>query len=460
MKIAKRIVSYGILPGALVAFAWATGCSESGEDCATTQTCIERGGSAGEAGGGSDSGGAGAASGGASGSGGSSGSSSSGGSSGSSGSAGKSAGGEGGDSGAGGSSGEAGAGGGSSGPCDPMAADGEQGCASGEKCAWTRTSTTRGELACVPVGSVGIDENCTFDNTTPNGATYDDCDVGLACDGFRCKTVCGYEGTSDTCESGFACVRIENLFADVDERASLGVCLETCDPLTQTRIVNGTPSTCGINRGCYVVMQRPDETIAACANAGTPGHNQLLTPPVYSNSCAPGHYGRRVQVGGQDFECAAFCKPADVYMGVNDGGGTRPNYEGGDPRSPNWLSQPATCESVAGPSARPDVAGTGESCRYYGFMESHNHVTRFSNTLGVCVPHMRWRYDPTGGTNLTTPWPRCPTLTTDDVVLPRNYQSDALDWGCVGKTEPASLAFREKIRTPARIYLDRMHPNP
>jgi hypothetical protein len=255
------------------------------------------------------------------------------------------------------------------------------------------------------------------------------------------------------------------MFANPNERPEYGACYDTCDPLTQTRIVSGNPSTCGVNYGCYVQQSKSfvGETIAVCAPAGSVSHNQPLTPPIYANSCAPGHYGRAVQTNGQNYQCAAFCKPADVYAGVNDGVSGRPAYEGGDPRSPNWLNQPATCESVAGASARPEVPTTGESCRYYGLLETHDYVTRFSNTLGICVPHARWLYDPTDGNNPTTPWPRCPTLTTGDVLTPLNGRSDALDWGCTTRPESAALSSGSgagEDPAPPSLYLDRIHPKP
>lgn len=364
-----------------------------------------------------------------------------------------------------GSTGDGGSAGGDTTPaCDPAGLDGSQGCPDDEKCTWLSTSETTGQLGCVPSGSVPKGGECSESAAgTRDGATYDDCEAGLVCVASRCQDICDFDGgAGSTCASGDACVRVDGLFADGFERPSVGVCSATCDPLTQTRIVGGAPTTCGVNQGCYLVAGRVD-TVAICARAGTPTHNQPITGSVFSNSCAPGHTARRTQPGASTWECTAFCKPADVYVGSNDGVSGRPTYEGGDSRSPNWQNLPATCESAGGASVRPEVPDTGESCRYFWSAEGHDFLTSFSNTLGWCVPHASWLYDPAGGTNRTTPWPRCTTLTTGDVLPPLNGQSDALDWGCSAKPEPATLALGSgsgTISAPDGVYLDRLSAKP
>jgi len=84
--------------------------------------------------------------------------------------------------------------------------------------------------------------------------------------------------------------------------------------------------------------------------------------------------------------------------------------------------------------------------------ESADSVTAFSNTVGWCFKFAAFQYDSNGDMTLDAPYPRCPTLTTGDVVPPINGTSDALYFGCVEL--PASLVA--PLPSAPRVLLDRV----
>ena len=69
-----------------------------------------------------------------------------------------------------------------------------------------------------------------------------------------------------------------------------------------------------------------------------------------------------------------------------------------------------------------------------------------ANTVGFCVDHSLLKYDPTGGSNATTEWPRC-----DQIGLGSGgYNVDAYDaasFGCVD-TNTARAFGDLSIRRP------------
>jgi hypothetical protein len=339
--------------------------------------------------------------------------------------------------------------------CNPLAAAGQQGCATGQKCTWIDiqdTPDTIGKLGCVPDGTVALGGTCAR-GAAGEATGYDNCAAGGICIGSStagvCKDLCGFDGSvSAACDPGGACTRYSGLGANGADAPVIGACNPTCDPLHQTRIVNGVTQSCGTNQGCYLLASTVD-TIAVCAGAGTGNDNDPINGTTYANSCAPGHVPRVAVQGATGNECAALCKPADVYMGNQEA------YEGGDTRETNWMTppKPATCESDGGPSVAPGTPGTGETCEYYWTRESATVVTNFSNTLGWCFNYASWKYDPDGMDPVTNtdPYPRCPSLTTGDVLPPHSTdptmpKNDALYFGCIA--EPATM-----LVSPARQYL-------
>jgi hypothetical protein len=77
-------------------------------------------------------------------------------------------------------------------------------------------------------------------------------------------------------------------------------------------------------------------------------------------------------------------------------------------------------------AAPPTEPMDGETCTFWWTRESANSVTAFSNTVGWCFKFAAFQYDRSGDMTLDAPYPRCPTLTTGDVVPPLNGTSDAL----------------------------------
>lgn len=339
--------------------------------------------------------------------------------------------------------------------CDPLAAPGQQGCATGQKCTWIQVADTPsplGKLGCVPDGTVALGGTCMH-GAVGETTGYDDCVAGAICIGTTCQDICGFDtnNAQAACAVGDACTRYADLFENGEDEPVAGACNPTCDPLTQTvQTPNGT-TNCGAGKGCYLLASTVD-TIAVCASAGTPTHNQPITGTPFANSCAPGHMPRSAVQGLSQYECGALCKPADVYMNNNEA------YEGGDTTAVNWMNQPATCVSAGGTTVAPGVPTTGESCQYYWTREPSSSNTRFSNTLGWCFNYASWQYDLDGaGAGTTTgPWPRCITLGAppSDTVPPMDGTADTLYFGCTA--QPGMLVGKAPLAPRLPMHLDRL----
>jgi hypothetical protein len=310
---------------------------------------------------------------------------------------------------------------GGSGTCDPLAAPGAQGCAAGEKCTWVvvqETPDLLGTLDCVPDGTAAAGGACT---TGPAGDTtgFDDCAAGLICIGGTCQDVCPLDGSPGACADDGACTRYSGVFGSGSDDPVAGACTPSCNPLTQLQS-NGDP--CPLGQGCYLLVSQT-ETIAVCAGAGTLGHGELITGSAFANSCLPGHQPRRRDGVTQDLECGALCQPTDVYQGMNvaDEGGVAPY----------------TC-AAAGASP-PDDGVAGESCRYWWAREPFDTLSPFSNTVGWCFKHAVFQYDSNGDQVEDAPFPRCPVLTTGDVVPPIGNppHNDAQYFWCAALPPPA-----------------------
>jgi hypothetical protein len=163
------------------------------------------------------------------------------------------------------------------------------------------------------------------------------------------------------------------------------------------------------------------ETVAVCASAGTIQHGQTITGTVFPNSCVPGARPRDADASRTVVECGGLCAPNEVTSTDNqaDEGGIAPN----------------SCQLRWG-AAPPSSATAGESCRYFWGIEQTPGLTRFSNTLGFCFKHAVWQYDSNGDMAPDSPWPRCTTLTTGDVLpplLPPGEGNDAREFWCLPK---------------------------
>ena len=120
---------------------------------------------------------------------------------------------------------------------------------------------------------------------------------------------------------------------------------------------------------------------------------------------------------------------------------------------------PYTCVSKG--AAPPDSATAGESCRYYWARESFTALSPFSNTVGFCWKHAIWTYDSNLDLVPDAPFPRCPTLTTGDVVPPIGMppHNDAEYFWCVQQPSTFAKALMPLVRRPlASGSLDRLAP--
>jgi hypothetical protein len=325
--------------------------------------------------------------------------------------------------------------------CDPLAAPGSQGCAAGQKCTWisiigddpmtTDVDESVGKIGCVADGSVPLGGTCM--RGSPGEASgFDNCAAGSICVSTVCKDICGFDGSATAgCPNGQACTAYAALFSNGDDPASHGACNPTCDPLTQLRS-DGT--TCGQGNGCYL-LTTDTESKAICVGAGSVGHGEALTGQIFLNSCKPGHYIRRKEPNGS-LECAALCKPADVYVtnpadaqanttgvtpqvpraGNNEDPTKVTNYakEGGDG---TFNMGRSTC--VAQNAAPPTDVQAGEGCRYYwAFEQDLPDLTPYSNNVGFCYKHTVWKYDTNMDGTGDTFEPRCAALSLADKALP------------------------------------------
>jgi hypothetical protein len=321
------------------------------------------------------------------------------------------------------------------GVCDPLAAPGAQGCSPGEKCTWIRVTelpSPLGMVGCVPDGTVPLEGACT---QGPAGETtgYDDCAAGLYCVNSACRDLCGFDGSpSAACAAGHACTRYSGVFANGEDDPTAGACIESCNPLTQ---LTHSGDACPANEGCYLLSNTTD-TVAVCAYAGTLGHGATITGPAHANTCLPRHMPRLRAQGMNTVECGALCQPAEVYMGHNES-----SEEG---------VAPYTC-TAAGAAPATDPMD-GEACFFWWMREPTDDVTAFSNTVGWCFRFAAFQYDSNNDSTPDAPYPRCPTVTTGDVLPPLNGSSDALFFGCVELTSslPAPLP------APRRMFLDRL----
>jgi hypothetical protein len=206
--------------------------------------------------------------------------------------------------------------------CNPVT---QTGCDENEKCAQLIISAGPpflGRTDCVPNGDVPMGEECTIG--TPGETTgFDNCassaDQGAQCINGLCREICS--APEDTCSGdGFSCTFFFDLFDDVDE-AQVGVCGETCDPVSQDCSLTG--------EGCYLNPTNR-EGVATCVGApdAAPTQGQECLGPdaesCYLNGCAVGYHPqvRVYTVQPTKSPCIAYCRPVDTYiedpMGTGD----------------------------------------------------------------------------------------------------------------------------------------------
>lgn len=344
-------------------------------------------------------------------------------------------------------------------------------CDAGQKCTWITDAddpdagTFLGHVGCVDDGTVATNGNCHFnacnDGSTPDPTTgcadgkpaigTDDCVGGNYCIAGVCQTVCAADGSDPACDDVHACDIYNNVYGTGDQTPLAGVCDATCDPLTQkanaslgsgipqdacgspTQAETGSGSAqVGPEVGCYESRGFQDFT---CAN--TPFARGTIDPPqdrdtcaigdcavqtgqgtaVFTNGCAPGFTPGFVDAtGSQNLICVGFCAPADSDNSVAAA------LSKGDATVPAKLPTDATPVAGHGTCAPLQAGGRGktatEDCNYlWGFVLDNGALPVLPydvDALGLCFDTPSYDYDPTGGSNATTPLPTCSKLQPGD----------------------------------------------
>jgi hypothetical protein len=355
------------------------------------------------------------------------------------------------------------------------------------------STSSVGHIGCAPDGAAAVGATCTrnapgatgYDDCAKGGYCFGPDMGGMG----HCKAICDQAGGTPTCASGFACTTYDGLFGPSGMPVAAGVCDPTCDPLTDNNFLgsqgnNRTTSACGsagsaagsgsgfrYNYGCYGY---PDGRFgvtkwtctgqlnysrihrAACDTTMHAGDLAACAPAansVYVNGCAAGYeptfYDHE---GSTTVDCMALCAPAICKNDAGSGAafpGT-PNCATTTNSSANirGLSGPHNCSSgnvqfatfqntaLAVPPAgsASTAANNGEQCFYswlFEFDTSNNFImSPTSDSVGFCVDHSQFKYDPTGGSNANTVWPRCDLIGMGS-GFGTTASSDATSFGCV-----------------------------
>ena len=280
----------------------------------------------------------------------------------------------------------------------------QTGCMAGEKCTWIRVSAgpsdaeQLGQVGCAPQGTVAVDGACSYG---ASGATtgFDNCVGGLIClaspatemASGSCRSMCSLADATLPCAAGFACGAYSKFFSNNSMDTPLaGVCDPTCNVLTQVRDSDGEEA-CGStdplmpNRGCYGFPSgSAAPTDFSCTGAGDLGHREVVTPPIYTNSCLPGAIPMlRESSGSMQVVCIAPCAP----LTINN---TQP-AEARDGAEPHSCPQMPLAVGVMNPAR---ATGAGERCQHLWFWEDAATVlSAASNGVGFCVDFTRYEWD-------------------------------------------------------------------
>ncbi len=328
--------------------------------------------------------------------------------------------------------------------CNPLAAAGAQGCATGDKCTWVvdNATTEVGELECVTDGSAVLGAACTTADTNGSGTGPDDCALGGYCIHHICEAIRDTAETVAPCGSGRSCGLYTSLFTGVTP--ALGVCDATCDQLTQnadaplngntiacggTLVCSGTGSGCGSEGptlGCYAEF---DKGVATCT--GTPeGRDKPATTDdvpctvandcanatgSFLNGCAPGFIPFYFDTTGSTLvDCTAFCAPLDTDSS------TPQNVEGDGTALGKLPTDPAPTAGHAKCEVGVLAHKPGETCQFLwpsiiqANVNTDPATNPYLNNLGTCFRPADFTYDPTNGTgsgsDTKVPEPPCSEL--------------------------------------------------
>jgi hypothetical protein len=188
----------------------------------------------------------------------------------------------------------------------------------------------------------------------------------------------------------------------------------------------------------------------------------------YLNGCAQGFVPLLYDTtGSMQVDCISYCQPKTCYGGTgNCGTGASGNLQGDPAGTPNRLcTQTLTggtnSEGQFQLATLGPTAGTnnGDQCMYEWLFElgSAGLVrASTSDTVGYCVNHSKYKYDPAGGTNYTTPWDKCDTL-TNPTFGSAAATPGAADFGCVDTTTGMVMLQGKQSGNMPVIHIDRPH---
>jgi hypothetical protein len=354
----------------------------------------------------------------------------------------------------------------------------QSGCNLGEKCTWfvDSTSPRLGHIGCAPDdGTMATGAACTVG--APGATGYDNCIKGDVCEASKCKTICDQNGGSPACDSTHSCVIYDGLFGPSGQTVAAGVCDAQCDPLADNDFDGSggsarTGTTCGSDEGCYGFPSSASTTHWTCSPAGesTFVHRTACTGACangagspYLNGCAQGYIPILYDsTGSTQVDCIALCQPASCSPG--SGNCSNATIAGTTPyicKSGIYLQANGAFDTaVAGPGGTD-----GEHCIYSWFFEQSQtsglQASPTSDTVGLCMDHSKYKWDPTGGSNATTSWPKCDDGTA--LTAGAGFGSGstagsnnvgAADFGCVDSMT-AGLQLAGKPSAPVMVDVPR-----
>jgi hypothetical protein len=316
----------------------------------------------------------------------------------------------------------------------------QSGCDAGQKCTWIRVSAGAsdaeqlGQPGCAPQGAVALDGACMYG---ASGATtgFDNCMGGLIClaspavemASGSCRAMCSLTDATLPCAAGYSCGAYSKFFSNSSMDMPLaGVCDPTCNVLTQVRDSDQAPA-CGStdpnapNRGCYGF---PSGTAAptdfACTGAGDLGHREIVTPPIYTNSCLPGAIPMLYEsTGSMSVVCIAPCAPLTINNTTN--------AESRDGAEPHSCPEMPLAVGVMNPAR---ATGAGERCQHNWFWEdAATALSDASNNVGWCVDFTKYRWDDDmNAATPAVPW-TLPETTTPYADIMNLQPTEDLFWG-------------------------------
>lgn len=333
--------------------------------------------------------------------------------------------------------------------CNPVA---QTGCAASEKCTWiidqdgSANADDIAHIGCAPNGTVAVDAACTAATSTANDG-HDNCLGGSYCLGGSCQKICDLQNAA-SCDSDHSCARYSNVF-ESGGNAVAGVCDPQCDPLSQALKAGANPAACGSpspaapNKGCF----SGNIVTFTCSPTGTTHYTKTdrvaaaeTNGTVYINSCAPGYLALFYQDSvSMTVICDGLCAPLETdntaaLMNNGKGDGT---VLGKQPTDPAPVAGHAKCTPFAA-GGKGSVAA--EECRFMWtllFDMAGNPVeSQYKDSLGYCYAYSQYKYDPTQGTNPTTPKPACASLPPASATT-TGADDDAKDWGCYNSVDNA-----------------------